>query len=98
MDNAGLQSLLKRLCNVLWSANVTNPITYVTQISYLLFLKMLEEMETDQQAANSSNGRTAPQLFANVRIDDEEVNFSKLTSVVHSHLGSGQRTHASNPA
>jgi len=58
MDNAGLQSLLKRLCNVLWSANVTNPITYVTQISYLLFLKMLEEMEAEQRDANSTNGRT----------------------------------------
>src|SRR3990172_106149 len=78
MDNAGLQSLLKRLCNVLWSANVTNPITYVTQISYLLFLKMLEEMETDQQAANSPNGRNGSRLFATVRIGDEEGDFGKL--------------------
>lgn len=37
MDNASLQSLLKRLCNVLWSANVTNPITYVTQIRTFSF-------------------------------------------------------------
>ncbi|MBI4524128.1 MAG: type I restriction-modification system subunit M N-terminal domain-containing protein, partial [Deltaproteobacteria bacterium] len=78
MDNASLQSLLKRLCNVLWSANVTNPITYVTQISYLLFLKMLEEMETDQRDTNSSNGRTTPQLFTVIRIDEEEVDFAKL--------------------
>lgn len=78
MDNAGLQSLLKRLCNVLWSANVTNPITYVTQISYLLFLKMLEEMETDQRDTNSSNGRTTPHLFTVIRIDEEEVDFAKL--------------------
>ena len=48
MDNASLQNLLKRLCKVMWEANVTNPITYVTQISYLLFLKMLEEMDTEQ--------------------------------------------------
>ncbi|MBI4326389.1 MAG: hypothetical protein HY674_14160, partial [Chloroflexi bacterium] len=48
MDSASLQSLLKRLCKVMWEANVTNPITYVTQISYLLFLKMLEEMDAEQ--------------------------------------------------
>jgi type I restriction enzyme M protein len=71
-------SILKRLCNVLWSANVTNPITYATQISYLLFLKMLEEMETDQQDTKSSNGRTTPQLFTVIRIDNEEVDFAKL--------------------
>ena len=78
MDNAGLQSLLKRLCNVLWSANVTNPITYVTQISYLLFLKMLEEMETEQRDTNSTNGRTTPELFKVIKIGDEEVDFGKL--------------------
>jgi hypothetical protein len=36
MDSTELQSTLKRLCKVMWEANVTNPITYVTQISYLL--------------------------------------------------------------
>ncbi len=55
MDNASLQNLLKRLCKVMWEANVTNPITYVTQISYLLFLKMLEEMDAEQ-ADNPRNG------------------------------------------
>ena len=48
MDNVSLQNLLKRLCKVMWEANVTNPITYVTQISYLIFLKMLEEMDAEQ--------------------------------------------------
>lgn len=32
MDSAELQNTLKRLCKVMWEANVTNPITYVTQI------------------------------------------------------------------
>ena len=52
MDSASLSSLLKRLCKVMWEANVTNPITYVTQISFLIFLKMLEEMEVDQGGEN----------------------------------------------
>ena len=43
MDNSDLQNVFKRLSKIMWNANVTNPITYVTQISYLLFLKMLEE-------------------------------------------------------
>lgn len=38
----------------MWDNNVTNPITYVTQISYLLFLKMLEEMDHRQQEARKS--------------------------------------------
>jgi len=75
MDNASLQNLLKRLCKVMWEANVTNPITYVTQISYLLFLKMLEEMDTEQ----TDNGNARRQsIFTEVKIGDAKVDFGKL--------------------
>jgi len=40
MDNASLQALLKRLCKVMREANVTKPFTYVTQVSYLIFLNL----------------------------------------------------------
>jgi type I restriction enzyme M protein len=75
MDNTALQNLLKRLCKVMWNANVTDPITYVTQISYLLFLKMLEEMETERTAGG--NGKSHP-IFATVKINGEKVDFAKL--------------------
>ena len=75
MDNTSLQNLLKRLCKVMWEANITNPITYVTQISYLLFLKMLEEMDAEQ----TDNGNTRRQsIFVEVKIADAKVDFGKL--------------------
>ena len=55
MNSNQLSSVLKRLCKILWEAQVTNPITYVTQISYLLFLKMLEEMDAEQQEISNGN-------------------------------------------
>ncbi len=70
MDSASLSSLLKRLCKVMWEANVTNPITYVTQISFLIFLKMLEEMEAERGGENP--------IFTQVSIDEQNVDFSKL--------------------
>ena len=73
MDKASLQNLLKRLCKVMWEANITNPITYVTQISYLLFLKMLEEMDTEQ----TDNARRQS-IFTEVKIGDAKVDFGKL--------------------
>jgi type I restriction enzyme M protein len=73
MDKASLQNLLKRLCKVMWEANITNPITYVTQISYLLFLKMLEEMDTEQ-----SDNTRRQSYFTEVKIGDAKVDFGKL--------------------
>ena len=75
MDSGQLQNTLKRLCKVLWEANVTNPITYVTQISYLLFLKILEEMDADQQANDNSNYKS---LFGKFQLGEAEIDFESL--------------------
>ncbi|MBX3648733.1 MAG: SAM-dependent DNA methyltransferase [Rhodocyclaceae bacterium] len=83
MDSGQLNSLLKRLCKILWEAQVTNPITYVTQLSYLLFLKMLEEMDAEQREVGNGNHKT---LFSEVttgswgRVDFEPMRWSVLTS------------------
>lgn len=83
MDSNQVNSLLKRLCKTLWEAQVTNPITYVTQLSYLLFLKMLEEMEADQREAGNENYKP---LFDTVKtstwgwVDFAPLRWSLLTS------------------
>ncbi|MHB8165282.1 MAG: class I SAM-dependent DNA methyltransferase [Sulfuricella sp.] len=83
MDSGQLNSLLKRLCKILWEAQVTNPITYVTQLSYLLFLKMLEEMDAEQKEVGNGKHKT---LFSEVttgswgKVDFEPMRWSVLTS------------------
>jgi len=75
MDRGELQGVLKRLCKVLWEANVTNPITYVTQISYLLFLKMLEEIDDEQTAAGNGNHRS---LFGKRKVNGRRIDYGAL--------------------
>jgi len=75
MDSAHIQNTLKSLCKVMWDNNVTNPITYVTQISYLLFLKMLEETDAEQKATGNGNYRS---LFGTFKTEGEEIDFDPL--------------------
>jgi type I restriction enzyme M protein len=75
MDSSELQNTLKRLCKVMWEANVSNPITYVTQISYLLFLKMLEEMDTEQKQSGNGNYRS---LFGKFTVGSDEFDYEPL--------------------
>ena len=82
MDRAQTQNTLKALCKVMWDNNVTNPITYVTQISYLLFLKMLEEMDHEQQEAQNGNYRS---LFGKFK-DGKEVRLHTVTQAIESGL------------
>lgn len=75
MDSGQIQNTLKQLCKVMWDNNITNPITYVTQISYLLFLKMLEEIDSEQKSAGNGNHRS---LFGKFKADGETLDFDPL--------------------
>jgi len=40
---------LSRITNILWAGGVTNPVTYIEQISYLIYLKLLDEEESNRE-------------------------------------------------
>jgi type I restriction enzyme M protein len=47
--NQDLRRKLDRITNVLWAGGVTNPATYIEQISYLIYLKLLDEEESSRE-------------------------------------------------
>jgi type I restriction enzyme M protein len=61
--NNYVYSLIDRLCDKLWAAGVTNPISYVEQISYLFFLKMLDETDAENERDAKLSRRTAKLIF-----------------------------------
>lgn len=59
--NHQLRRKLDHITNVLWAGGVTNPVTYIEQISYLIFLKLLDEEESDREVRarlTSEHGNT----------------------------------------
>ena len=40
---------LSRITDILWAGGVTNPVTYIEQISYLIYLKLLDEEEGNRE-------------------------------------------------
>ena len=38
--NQDLRRKLNRITDILWAGGVTNPVTYIEQISYLIYLKL----------------------------------------------------------
>ena len=45
----GLRRKFDRITDILWAGGVTNPITYIEQISYLIYLKLLDEEESTRE-------------------------------------------------
>jgi len=47
--NQNLRRKLNRITDILWAGGVTNPVTYIEQISYLIYLKLLDEEESSRE-------------------------------------------------
>jgi type I restriction enzyme M protein len=47
--NVDLRRKLNRITDILWAGGVTNPVTYIEQISYLIYLKLLDEEESNRE-------------------------------------------------
>lgn len=48
-NNPTLKSLINSLWNTLWGGGISNPLSAIEQITYLLFMKRLDEMETKRE-------------------------------------------------
>src|SRR5689334_3189066 len=51
MLSPNLHSKIRELWNMFWSAGMTNPLVAIEQITYLLFLRQLEKLDTQRVAA-----------------------------------------------
>jgi type I restriction enzyme M protein len=54
--NQDLRRKLDHITNILWAGGITNPITYIEQISYLIYLKLLDEEESSREQLNRLKG------------------------------------------
>jgi type I restriction enzyme M protein len=64
--NQDLRRKLDRITDVLWAGGVVNPVTYIEQLSYLVFLKLLDEEEANrEQLARLGRKAAGNSLFPN---------------------------------
>ncbi len=57
--NQDLRRKLNRITDILWAGGVTNPVTYIEQISYLIYLKLLDEEEATRELQARLTGKTS---------------------------------------
>lgn len=56
--NQDMRRKLSRITDILWAGGVTNPVTYIEQISYLIYLKLLDEEESSRELKIRLEGKT----------------------------------------
>lgn len=63
MLNATIKSSVNRLWDKFWSGGISNPLTAIEQISYLLFMKRLDEMDLKKEQDSKFTGESYKSLF-----------------------------------
>jgi len=58
-----LRRKLDRITDILWAGGVTNPVTYIEQISYLIYLKLLDEEEASRELRARMKAGNGARLF-----------------------------------
>src|SRR5664279_5791586 len=71
LTDTTLRSAVEALWDKLWSGGLSNPLDAIEQLSFLLFLKQLDEREQDAERAAKKRGHKFEPLFK-----DQELRWS----------------------
>jgi type I restriction enzyme M protein len=74
-NNPELKSKIDQLWNKFWSGGISNPLTAIEQITYLLFMKRLDELDQKRQADAEWIGENYISKFTGTWIPPEERNW-----------------------
>lgn len=74
-NNPELKNKINQLWNKFWSGGISNPLTAIEQITYLLFMKRLDELDQKRQADGEWTGEKYISKFEGTWIPPEERNW-----------------------
>lgn len=83
-SNSALKNKIDQLWNKFWSGGISNPLTAIEQITYLLFMKRLDDLDLKQKADAESVGKSYPSKFdgkftipdTNLKVDKQTLRWS----------------------
>ncbi len=68
LTDSALRSKVDALWDKLWAGGLSNPLDAIEQLSFLLFLKRLDEREQDAERAARFRGKKHQPIFPDVKL------------------------------
>ena len=77
MLDSELKSRVNQLWDKFWSGGLTNPLQAIEQMSYLLFMKRLE----DEDVGRAQNARLKDEIYISIFQDHDDCRWSHWTNL-----------------
>ena len=88
-NNSNLKSLIDKLWNNFWSSGISNPLTAIEQITYLIFMKRLDDLEVKRERDAEFTGEKYTSRFNgkfNIPGSDQTIDKNELRWSVFKHM------------
>jgi len=70
MITGEVKSRVDRIWDTMWSGGFSNPLAVIEQLTYLLFIKRLDELHTLKERKAARTGKTIEEPIFNAKEDD----------------------------
>lgn len=89
-NNSNIKSLIAKLWQNFWSGGISNPLTAIEQITYLIFVKRIDDLEAKRERDAEFTGEAYTSRFSGkykIPGSNDEIDKSELRWTVNSsHL------------
>lgn len=58
-----IRNKVDKIWTDIWAGGITNPLTVIEQLTYLMFIRSLDEKELETEQAETLSGETLPKIF-----------------------------------
>jgi len=80
MITGEIKNKVDKIWETFWTGGITNPLTVIEQFTYLLFIKGLDERQSDLEANAAILGLTPEKIFGDHQQDLRWQNFKQKTA------------------
>lgn len=63
MITGAIKNKVDKIWTDLWAGGITNPLTVIEQLTYLMFIRSLDEKELEAEAFENAAGSGVPKIF-----------------------------------
>ena len=77
MITGEIKNKVDKIWTDIWAGGITNPLTVIEQLTYLMFIRSLDEKDTETEQLENLSGETLPHIFPDTE-DGQSMRWSKF--------------------
>ncbi len=80
MITGEIRNKVDKIWTDIWAGGITNPLTVIEQLTYLMFIRSLDEKELETEQAEALSGETLPKIFPQNK-DGQDMRWSRFKTM-----------------